>query len=262
MSNLPIVGISTCFKPLEFEMEHYCSRSSYCDAVLEGSNAMPLLVPSMGGEMLNQKGIFNNIDGLLLTGSISNVNPKLFGQEPVGKKQYLDDVRDQTTIPLIKIAVKMGVPILAVCRGFQEFNVAFGGDLHQKIHDVEGKRDHRTNMRDETARKNGAFHSVKINQSGLLEKIILDQNINMPEDRKFEVNTSHSQGIKSAGNGLFIDAVSDDGVIEAMSVKGAKSFALGLQWHPEKDWNKIELHKAIFKEFGNAVEKYRDSKSK
>ncbi len=145
----------------------------------------------------------------------------------------------------MRAAIETGVPVLAICRGFQEMNVAYGGTLHQNVHAVDGLDDHRENRDDELALQYAPSHSIRLTKGGLLRRLACGVD-------EVRVNSLHAQGVARLGVGLVVEAVAPDGLIEAMSVRDARAFALGVQWHPE--WNQADdaLSTAIFLAFGAA----------
>ena len=185
-----------------------------------------------------------NKNSIMLTGSPSNVHPSHFGQEVHNPALPLDLARDALTLKLIKAAIKAEIPLLAICRGFQELNVAFGGSLHQAVQEVAGKNDHREAKDLDVDAQYAPVHTVNLVANGQLAKII-GANQTM-------VNSLHGQGIDRLGAGLSADAHAPDGLIEAITVDNASAFALGVQWHPE--WKVMEnaSYLAIFKAFGDA----------
>ena len=114
----------------------------YITAVLDAAGALPLLIPSIGRELELQE-LLGAVDGLLLTGSHSNVEPQHYRGEPSVPGTLHDPARDATTLTLIPRAIAAAVPVLGICRGFQELNVAFGGTLHPEIRELPGRLNHR-----------------------------------------------------------------------------------------------------------------------
>jgi putative glutamine amidotransferase len=161
----------------------------------------------------------------------------------------LDPARDATTLPLIRAALKRGVPILAICRGFQEMNVALGGSLHQAVQDVAGMMDHRENPDDSLDNQYGPKHSIELVSGGLLSQVLSGA-------REIMVNSLHGQGLNRLGAGIVVEATAHDGLIEAFSVP-ASPFALAVQWHPE--WRLLENPDSVklFGAFGEACQEYR-----
>jgi putative glutamine amidotransferase len=182
-------------------------------------------------------------DGLLLTGSASNVEPYHYGGPASQPGTLHDPNRDATTLPLIPQAIAAGLPVLAICRGFQEMNVAYGGTLHQRLHEVTGYMDHREDESTPLEVQYGAAHEVRLEPGGSLQKIA-------GRDR-LQVNSLHWQGIQTLGRDLRVEARAPDGVVEAFRDPGAR-FALGLQWHPEWQFAQNEFSSALFAAFGEA----------
>ncbi|HEX4511003.1 MAG TPA: gamma-glutamyl-gamma-aminobutyrate hydrolase family protein, partial [Burkholderiaceae bacterium] len=163
----------------------------------------------------------------------------------------LDPDRDAWTLPLVRRALEMGLPLFTICRGTQEANVALGGSLHQAVHRVEGKHDHRGPESAPAAVMYGPAHDVHVEPGGLLAEITgLD---------RFAVNSVHGQAVGRLAPGLRVEARAPDGVVEAFSVEGARGFVLCLQWHPE--WlaasNPVSMH--MLEAFGRACRAYRDT---
>lgn len=219
----------------------------YILAVRDAAHALPLLIPVLEPAIASRD-ILATVSGLLLTGSLSNVAPKRYGGTPPREGVLQDERRDDTTLPLLEAAIAMGVPVLCLCRGFQELNVALGGTLYQHIHEVEGRADHRDDPKAPLEVQYGPAHSVEVRPGGVLARIA-------PE-KSFHVNSLHSQGIDRLAPSLHADAVAPDGIIEAVSMPHAKGFVLGVQWHPEWRWNEDVTSRAIFAAFGEAVRSY------
>jgi putative glutamine amidotransferase len=218
----------------------------YIAAVRDGSNALPLLIPVLEPPIA-PKDILASVDGLLFTGSPSNVSPGLYGGAAPREGVLQDEHRDATAIPLLKAAIAAGKPVLCICRGFQELNVAFGGTLHQHIEEVPGRRDHRENKDAPLDEQYGPAHDVRVEEGGALSKMI--------RERTFPVNSLHSQGIDKLAPFLRVEAVAPDGQIEAVSMNDAKGFLLGVQWHPEWNWSANPVSRAIYAAFGDALDK-------
>ncbi len=237
----PVVGIPACRKFIAPHPFHAVGEK-YVTAVNAAAGGLPLLIPPLGGG-LDFDTALESVDGLLLTGSPSNVEPRRYGGQHLPDTLH-DPHRDATTLPLITRAVERGVPVLAICRGFQEMNVAFGGTLHQKVQEVPGFNDHREDNSLPLEKQYEAVHRVKLTKGGMLEKIT--------GQSELQVNSLHSQGIDRLGNELIVEAVADDGLVEAYRVKDALAFALAVQWHPE--WRVLEnpISKKLFEAFGDA----------
>ena len=238
----PIVLIPADVKQIG-EHPFHAVGQKYLIAVAEAAGALPLVVPAISNH-IEPDALLRIADGVLLTGSPSNVHPSHFGQAVHNPALPLDLARDALTLKLIRATIDAEVPLLAICRGFQELNVAFGGSLHQAVQEVIGMNDHREPKELSLDEQYGVSHLVKLIPEGMLSKII---GVN-----ELMVNSLHGQGIDKLGRGLKAEAYASDGLIEAVSVVDAKTFALGVQWHPE--WKVMDNphYLAIFKAFGDA----------
>jgi len=215
----------------------------YLLAVLDVAGGVPLIVPAIGRELQLEE-LLDTLDGLLFTGSASNVEPRHYQGEPSEQGTLHDPHRDETTLPLIPRAVEAGVPVLGICRGFQEMNVAFGGSLWQKLHEVPGHLDHREDSRLPFERQYDLAHEVVLEPGGELRR--------MAGTDRIRVNSLHGQGVRDLGRGLAVEARAPDGVIEAFRVERAARFALALQWHPEWRASSNPFSRTLFAEFGAA----------
>ena len=215
----------------------------YVAAVRDGADALPFMIPALG-DSVDADAILSRIDGLMLTGSPSNVEPHHYGGEPSRPGTLHDPHRDETTLRLIERALETGMPLFAICRGHQELNVVLGGTLHQKVHEVEGYHYHKENPEDPLDVQYGPSHPVRLIEGGLLSRLAGAEDV--------MVNSLHGQGIKKLADGVTVEAVADDGLIEAFSVDEASDFALAVQWHPEWRATENEFSSAIFKAFGDA----------
>jgi len=237
----PIIGIPACIKMLG-EHPFHAVGAKYVDAIVNGADCIPLLLPAIGNKQ-DIATILELVDGVLLTGSASNVEPQRYGKSLIRADMHLDTARDATTFPLIEATIKAGKPILGICRGFQEMNVAFGGTLHQEVHVQKDLMDHREKAGNLDVQY-GPAHTIKLTRGGYLQNLL-------GED-VMTVNSIHGQGIDQLGKGLFAEATAPDGLVEAIRVTDAKNFALAVQWHPE--WKVVDnpQYLAIFKAFGDA----------
>jgi putative glutamine amidotransferase len=248
----PLIGIPADRRMVGDHPFHMVGEK-YARAVMEAAGAVPLLIPSLAEE-LGLDELLTRLDGLVFTGSPSNVEPHRY-QGPASAPGTLHDpARDATTLPLIRKAVGAGVPVLGICRGFQEMNVAFGGSLHQKLHEVPGHLDHRDDTTQPLEVQYGPAHEVTLEPGGLLRSLSASDRI--------QVNSLHNQGIERLGSELAVEARAPDGVIEAFRVRAARSFALAVQWHPEWKVMTNPFSRALFAAFGEASRERAQSKKK
>jgi putative glutamine amidotransferase len=239
--SLPIIGIPACSKDIDDQQQH-ATPARYGEALILAAGALPVLLPPEGPAML---AVLDRLDGLLLSGSPSNVAPARYGEPFDATPDDHDPARDDTTLPLITAALERGMPILSICRGLQELNVALGGTLFQKVHEVPGRFDHRGGE-GTRAQRFGIKHEV--NLTGSLARLLGAQTI--------KVNSLHGQAIDQLAPGLTVEATAPDGTIEAVRVTNAKTFAIAVQWHPE--WEPLSLpdRQRLFAAFGEACAAY------
>ena len=219
------------------------AKDEYIIAIRDGAGALPLLIPSTDAP-LDIAAVLGAVDGLLFTGSPSNVAPSHYGTTARPGTE-MDERRDATTLPLLRAAIAAGKPLLAICRGFQELNVALGGSLHQHVHEIPGRLDHREPKDVPLEVEYGPAHAIAITPNGLLARLSSLAEAN--------VNSLHHQGIDRLAPGLRAEATAPDGQIEAVCLDGAKAFLLGVQWHPEWQFARDPLSRAIFAGFGRAL---------
>jgi putative glutamine amidotransferase len=245
---LPWVLVTSCHRRIGLTPV-MAAGTSYVEAVCL-AECRPLLVPGAGaGDLV---ALLDLADGVLLTGSAANVHPSHFGEAVHDPQLPLDEERDAWTLPLIRAAVERGVPMLAICRGCQEFNVAFGGSLHQAVHEVPGFFDHRSADEEPLERKFGPAHEIRIVPGGLLDEVL--------GERRVTVNSVHGQGIHRLAPRLRAEASAPDGLIEAISVPDAKAFNLGVQWHPEWQAATNPVSRRLLEAFGAACRSRREQK--
>jgi putative glutamine amidotransferase len=215
----------------------------YIRAVVEAAGAIALLIPALGEE-LHPDELLERLDGILFTGSPSNVEPHHYQGSPSTAGTLHDPHRDTTTLALIPRAIQAGVPVLGICRGFQEMNVALGGTLAQKLHEVPGNLDHRDDESQPLEAQYAPAHDVALTPGGMLRALAGTDHIT--------VNSLHSQGVERLGRDLVVEARAPDGVIEAFRVAQAPRFAVAVQWHPEWQVMSNSFSRALFAAFGAA----------
>ena len=241
---MPLIGVTACLRSSEDGTGLHLVVGKYVDAVIQGTGGMPVLIPAIGSN-IDADLLVERLDGLMLTGSPSNVGPEIYGGVPARPDNIADAARDSTTLPLIRKAVAAGLPLLAICRGIQELNVAFGGTLHQHVHELPGRSDHRSQKDRPQPMRYGPRHPVALTPGGMLQEILEGAG-------EIQVNSLHGQGIDRLADGLKIEAVAPDGTPEAVSMIDAPGFVLGVQWHPE--WRVLENPDSVkmFRAFADA----------
>jgi putative glutamine amidotransferase len=219
----------------------------YVRAVAEVSRCTPLMIPSV--DILHLDDLLSHFDGVLMTGAVSNVHPPHYGEEPTADHEPYDHARDAVTLRLIRAVIERGIPLFCICRGFQELNVALGGTLETELQRGEGRLDHRAPKSHDVDVRYAPAHKISIVPGSFLERII--------GKRETMVNSIHRQGIRKLAPGLAIEATAPDGIIEAVSVKDARAFAFGTQWHPEFKAAQNPDSVKLFEAFGDAVRAHR-----
>jgi putative glutamine amidotransferase len=241
----PIVLVPACNRMLGHHPFHIVGKK-YIDAV-RLAGCQPLVVPSAAADEIDA--LLDIADGVLLTGSPSNVHPSHFGENVRDPSLPLDPARDDWTLPLVPKALERGMPLFAICRGTQETNVALGGSLHQAVHEEPGYDDHRADDDEPVDVQYGFAHEVAVEPGGLLDKL--------PLPKQFQVNSVHGQAVNRLAPGLRVEARAHDGLIEAFSVPGP-GFALAVQWHPEWQAAANPVSMTMLSAFGAACRSYRE----
>ncbi len=246
----PIIGVPADRRLLGSHWFH-CVGEKYLAAIRDSAGATPLVMPSFGGHD-DRLALLERCDGVLLTGSPSNVEPHRYDGPQSAPGTWHDPERDETTLSLIPEIVAAGIPLLAICRGFQELNVAYGGTLHQRVQDVAPYADHRENGDVPLEEQYAPAHDLDLLEGGALATLA--------GTRRIRVNSLHQQGIDRLGDGLVAEGVAPDGLIEAIRVAAAQSFAVAVQWHPEWRSTQNEFSKTLFQAFGDAARVYARSR--
>lgn len=243
----PLVGISCNIRKDQNHVGHGAGHR-FVAATIEVVEAVPVLLPAAGPGMCVET-LLERLDGLILTGGASNIEPHHYGALPRFDDTLRDPGRDHLVLPLIRGAVERGMPLFGICRGIQEMNVALGGTLHQYLHEVPGRLDHRRQRQLPMAEALNYRHTLRLTPGGMLARLTGWETV--------RVNSLHGQGIDRLAERLQIEGVSeDDGTIEAVSLKDAPGFALGVQWHAEWRIEAFPLHRTLFRAFGRAVRAY------
>jgi putative glutamine amidotransferase len=246
----PLIGISCCTKQFGvFGMPNHAASDTYIRATDHVVRGVPVLIPA-NGDKSDVDTLLDRLDGIMLTGSRSNVHPSEYEGPAHAEGTFEDQARDGGADQRQRDAVARGVPVLAICRGFQELNVALGGSLHQRLQDLPDRMDHSTPMQPLAKVRQGKAHAIRVAPGGWLHRLA-----GAPE---IAVNSLHNQGIDRLAPGLVAEGIAPDGTIEAVRVvsipgRPAPGYAVGVQWHPEYDWPEDALSRAIFAQFGDVV---------
>ncbi|MCI4662058.1 MAG: gamma-glutamyl-gamma-aminobutyrate hydrolase family protein [Neomegalonema sp.] len=225
----------------------------YLRSVREVCNAMPVILPALP-ESYDFDALFGMVDGIILTGGRPNVHPRHWGEALTDAHGTMDEARDAVAFELVRRCVDLAVPILGICRGFQEMAVTYGSGLHPEIRDLPGRMNHRMppdeNNLDIVFRPR---HTVQLSEGGVFERIF--------GAREVVVNSLHGQGVERPGARVLIEGRAEDGTAEALAIKDAPGFALGVQWHAEYKAPENPVNRALFAAFGEAASAYRKARN-
>lgn len=244
----PLVGIIGNFSVIDNSYPAYTGGTMNVEAVADVTDCLPLLVPA-DPRFLSVEELLETCDGFLLTGGRPNVHPEEYGEPETAAHGAFDRARDAITLPLVRACVERGQPLLGLCRGFQEINVAMGGTLYPEIRDLPGRDNHRMPPDGSLEEKFALRHKVQFTKGGVFHALM-----GAPE---VLTNTLHGQGVKQPAPRVVIDGYAEDGTPEALYVRDAPGFSLGVQWHPE--WNAANdpVSRPLFCAFGDAVRAWR-----
>ena len=243
----PLIGVIADRRPLG-EHQFHMAGEKYLRAVADAAGGCPLTLPTFpdGFDVLE---CLDRLDGLLLTGSTSDIEPEHYQGPPSAAGALHDPARDTAALALIPAVLRSGLPLFGICRGFQEINVALGGSLHPALYEVAALENHHENKDDPVDVQYGPAHEVRFAPGGMLEALA-----GAPTAI---VNSVHRQGVKRLADGLDVEATAPDGLVEAFTVRDAPGFALAVQWHPEWQVTDSPFYTAIFQAFGEACREYR-----
>jgi len=248
----PLIGLTADQKYLE---QHYwhAVEEHYLTAVIDAMGGIPVIIPALA-EQLDQQALLQRLDGLVLTGGVSNIEPHRYGRASEQSDCARDPQRDATNFGLIPRAIALGLPILGICRGLQELNVALGGTLHQRVQLIADKMDHREPLVEALEQQYGPAHPVTLQAGGILA--------GLSAQREVVVNSLHGQGIDRLADGLRVEALAADGLIEAVSLPSAAAFTVAVQWHPEWYRYNSPFCRDLLAEFGARCKSFGQQKSR
>jgi putative glutamine amidotransferase len=246
----PVIGVIGNTHVVENRYRVQMAGERNLMAAAEVAGALPLIFAG-DPRITHIRDLLDAVDGIVLTGARANVHPTRFNTEPNPRHEPYDEARDALALPLISACVERGVPILGICRGFQEMNVAYGGSLHPEIRELPGRMNHRM-----PRLENGEIHpdptvvfadrhEVRLTPGGVFARLFGRDTI--------KVNSLHGQGVLDLGARVVAEGIAEDGTIEAIRIAEAPGFALGVQWHAEYDPQTNPVNRALFEAFGNAV---------
>lgn len=243
----PVVGICGNAYMVNDQYPVQACAMHNIQAIRHVSGALPLMISTDDPEQ-DIDTLFEICDGFVFGGARPNVHPEEYGHEPTDAHGDFDRDRDRLALPVIRRAVDEGVPVLGICRGFQEFNVAFGGTLHPEIRDIPGRMNHRMPPDGTIEEKFAHRHIVSLDEGSVFRDIFGADEV--------LTNSLHGQGILDPGVRISIEGHAPDGTPEAISIRDAQGFALAVQWHPEYNASNDAVSKPLFEAFGTAVSKY------
>ena len=243
----PLIGLPACVREID-GLGYHMAGGKYLRAVSEGAAGIPFIIPSLdpaAQSAIDPGAFLDRLDGLFVTGSPSNIEPRHYGGPASAPGTSHDASRDGAVLPLIQGALDRRLPILALCRGIQELNVVLGGTLHQRIQDLPGRADHRGPIELPVEQRYGPAHEVNLVAGGMLARLTGSSTL--------EVNSLHAQGIDRLAPGLVVEARAPDGTIEAVRLDQPGRFVIGIQWHPEWRFWESDFAQALLAAFGDAA---------
>ena len=217
----------------------------YLEGVAEYMNVQPVLIPSpMSNGRFDAAPILDRVDGILVPGSTSNVHPSRYDMAETEAHKPFDTARDEAAFQTIGQAIVRDIPVLAICRGFQELNVICGGSLNPTVHELDGRLDHRMPESEEKDEKFGVQHRVDFTPDGYFHDLL---GVDIAQ-----VNSLHWQAVDRLGDNLSVEATAEDGTIEGIRHTSA-SYCVGVQWHPEYQAGENIISKPLFADFERAM---------
>ncbi|WP_342076176.1 gamma-glutamyl-gamma-aminobutyrate hydrolase family protein [Yoonia sp. SS1-5] len=239
----PVVGIIGNSYLLNDQYPAQAAGTMNVHAVAAVSDAIPFIVPADPSPATIDE-LMATCDGFLFTGGRPNVHPSEYGEDPTDAHGEFDTDRDALVLPLIRACVGRGQPILGLCRGFQEVNVAMGGSLYPEIRDLPGRDNHRMPPDGTLEEKFALRHEVTFTAGGPFHRLMGAERV--------MTNSLHGQGIKTAGPRVVVDGLAPDGTAEAIYIADAPGFTLSVQWHPEWNAHIDPVSRPLFEAFGAA----------
>ena len=239
----PVAGIICCTRTVGIEPAQ-AVMNRYVASAMAYSDVAALLVPSMPG-LMRAVDVASRLDGLLLTGSPSNLDPGAYGEAADDAPGPFDPARDSMTGDLIRAMLDLGRPVFGICRGFQELNVAFGGSLRRDASESADLLRHHAPDEVGFDEMFDHVHEVELTGGGVLAGAL--------GAARIRVNSVHYQGVDRLGDGLSIEARADDGLVEAFSARVNSAPVLAVQWHPEWRTGENPQSQVFFGIFGRAL---------
>lgn len=248
----PVIGIICSRYVVEQAYETQSTGRRNIEAVANVAGGLPLLIPGLP-DATDIGDLLATVDGVVLTGGRANVHPRHYGEDLTERHGEMDEGRDAVALPLVRACVDAGVPILGLCKGIQEMNVAYGGTLHPEVAELPGRHRHRMpkGCRDPEI----VFElreQVRLRPGGVLATMLGTENI--------VTNSLHGQAVLEPGDRVVVEGWAADETIEAVSIAGAQRFAIGVQWHAEYDAETDPVGRVLFSRFGDDARDRRNSR--
>jgi len=241
----PRIGVTAFLYLIDDTFEAQICGNRTPEAVVEVCGALPLILPGIPA-IADTGELVALLDGLVLTGARPNVHPSFYGHDETEAHAPFDLGRDNLVLPLVRAMVAAGKPVFGICRGIQEMNVAFGGTLHPEVGDLPGRMRHRMPKGEkDPAVIFAKRHEVRFREGGPFHHLF--------GTAAAVTNSLHGQAVWEPGERVVIEGRAEDETVEAISIAGAESFALGVQWHAEYDAVNDPVNRALFAAFGAAA---------
>jgi len=240
----PVIGIIGNQHQINDQYQVQAVGTMNITAIVEVCGAIPMMLPA-DPALIGVADAIQVCDGFVFPGGRPNVHPEEYGHAETEAHGTFDRARDALALPLIRECVARGVPVLGLCRGFQEMAVAFGSTLHPEIRDIPGRLNHRMPPDGTMEEKFALRHWVTLTPDGPFARLF-----GAPE---VLTNTLHGQGIEDPGSRVIVDGRAPDGTAEAIYIEGAPGFAMGVQWHPEYKAGEDMVSRPLFEAFGRAA---------
>lgn len=240
----PRIGITM---RIDFETERFYLARHYSEAV-EAAGATPVHISLIPHEDYIRD-VMETLDGILLPGSDSDVDPLLYGHEPHWRLGRVHPIKDRTDLLVLEEVERRSMPLLAICFGMQVLNVSRKGTL---IQDIE------TELPGSIRHEQGAPRGRRSHRVRFLEESTLRELSGSPDAL---VNSHHHQAIETVGSNLVATAWTSDGLVEALEDPREGRFALAVQWHPEIAWEEDEFSQRLFERFVNTASQYREARA-
>lgn len=241
----PVIGILCSRYVAEQVIDTQMAGRRNIDAVSDVAGCTPLLIPGLP-DAVAIGDLLDVVDGVVLTGGRANVHPRHYGEELTERHGEMDEDRDGVALPLVRACVDAGVPILGLCKGIQEMNVAFGGTLHPEVIELPGRHRHRMpkGCKDPDIIFELREH-IRLRPGGVLASML--------ETDRIVTNSLHGQAILEPAERVVVEGWAADDTIEAISIADAQTYAIGVQWHPENNADQDPVSRVLFSRLGDAA---------